>query len=192
MWPPPERKRVMGTRPGASAPRFGGEGLLKEAEQGSPSVALGGKQHITREPARGQEAGGRGGGWNLFSQEPQCPHIVPPARLQELQALAPIHMWSQEQGGVVARTSVVSLGAWVRGSRQGNSPRCSPVAHGGAVGSLAPTETQLFLLAAGPRARRHDQGGGDRAAGPVVSFCPLPWARLLPSHPHAPTPTPAS
>lgn len=82
----------------------------------------------------------------------------------------------------------MSLGARVDGSRQGNRPRCSPVAHGGTAGSLAPTETRLFLLAAGPRARRHDQGGGDRAAGPVVSFCPPPWGPsppLPPARPHS-------
>lgn len=71
MWPPPERKRVVGTRSGASAPRSGGEGLLKEAEQGSPSVALGGKQqhHL----GTCQESGSWGARWGMESVFPGVP-----------------------------------------------------------------------------------------------------------------------
>lgn len=171
---------------------FGGEDLPKEVERGSPSVALGGKQQHHLRTCHESGSWGVGGGGICC---PRVPRLCPTARVHELQALVPHPRvesgagWDCSQGlcDVPER-----LGWVVHAKETACGPPCSPFLCGGTVGSLAPLETQLLLLAAGPRARRYDQGGGDRAAGPVVSFRPLPWAPLLPSHPHAPTRTPAS
>lgn len=123
---------------------------------------------------------GRAG--NLLPGSPRAPGIL-------LVAVC-VTVTGRQEGWDSGRDSAHALSAWADISHEGSDP--GPALHPSSAWGTRAWRRPGCSLAAGPGARRHDQGGGDGAAGPVVSFLAPPGRPLLLPPPHFVSPAPSA